>query len=179
VYEDMAVKLWWCGGELAPLEEGGRGDFSAEQEEDIFHEECEDFDDYMDLFGQLRNAFGLLCSAAAQACPEAAAGALYREVHGVLVERYEGVAGLCVQLQQGGGGGVLSDEVHGSLQRFVLRLEALAPLVEGIVRAACTGTTHPHGSCLPSFLSLPLCLSASLSLCLSLSHTHTHTHTHH
>lgn len=90
----LSVKLWWHQGDLMPLvarppdpntqtQQQQQQQQCAEQcvlEEAILHEECEDWEAYMELFGQLRNACSLLCGVTAELFPEAAATVLYQEV---------------------------------------------------------------------------------------------------
>jgi hypothetical protein len=134
----MSVKLWWSGGELMSLDTGEDG----AEEEAVLQEEFEDQEDYMDLFGQLRNAFSLLCAAAGELCPDMAAGVLYQETHRVLTGEYEGAVALCLQRQQGQ---QASQGLEGPLQRVVLQLEALVPLMETIVRAVVRTTRGDEG----------------------------------
>ena len=112
-------------------------DSDSALEEDIMHEEFEDHEDYMEVFGQLRNAFSLLCAAVAELFPETAAEVLYQHTHNVLVQQYEAVLPLCGQYQQlQSTQQMVGEEIIGQLQRYVLKLESLAPLLETIVKAA-------------------------------------------
>ena len=104
--------------------------FSTEDMETIFCEEFEDFDDYMDMFGQFRNAFNLFVGAVAECFPETVAMFLYQQVHSTLTTQYEYVGQTC------GPWPILeaTSDVSGIIQRFILRLEALASLADNAIK---------------------------------------------
>lgn len=128
VFAHMSVKLWWVSGALVSLRESDCLLWSTEQQEEVVLEECEDSQDYLELFGQLRSATGLLMSAAGEGLPEQAVTMLYQELHSVLVLQSE-------EFRRS------EADAADVLQRLVLRLEALTPLTESIVKAAAGSST--------------------------------------